>query len=84
MTIEVDADYFRTHWVKCSASRKSHEADVFSQIDKPVDEHYAELQARIQRLHESFDAWCESVSDVHTDMPPEQCKAGIVAGNSRT
>ena len=68
MTIDVDADYFRKNWTKCSASHKSNEATMSDRTDKPADVHFAELQARIQRLHESFDAWCESVADTHTDV----------------
>lgn len=72
MTIEVDADYFRTHWVKCSASCKSSEAESAARIGKPVDDlHYAELLARIERLHESFEAWCGSRAETHADLQPE-------------
>jgi len=73
MTTEVDADYFRTHWVKSSASCKSNEAASSARMGKPVEDlHYAELLARIERLHESFDAWCGGMAAEHANAHPEQ------------
>jgi hypothetical protein len=73
MTTEVDADYFRTHWMKCSASCKSQETASSARLGKPVDDvHYAELLARIERLHASFDAWCGGMAAEHANVRPEQ------------
>ncbi len=65
MTIEVDTDSFRQSWEKRSPGWKYHDAtSACKSLGKPIDDvRYAELQARIQRLHESFDAWCGNTEE---------------------
>ena len=81
MTTEVDVntDSFRTNWAKCSLSCKYDAATSSSrEIGKPIDDiRYAALQARIQRLHESFDAWCEGGPAEHHDVPTEHALAEV-------
>ncbi|MES2627047.1 MAG: hypothetical protein V4628_17300 [Pseudomonadota bacterium] len=73
MTIEVDASSFRTTWVRCSHGNKM---DMATSVPRETgglvdDVRFAELQARVQRLHASFDAWCKDAveeqeqSDMH-------------------
>lgn len=73
MTREVDTDSFRESWEKRSPGWKYEDATSASRtIGKPIDDaRYAELQARIQRLHESFDAWCGNAEE-RVFMPEAQ------------
>jgi hypothetical protein len=70
MTTEVDANYFRRNWVESSLNCKD---DVATSLSRDTrnrldDARYEKLRARIQRLHESFDAWCEDRVEGHADM----------------
>jgi hypothetical protein len=69
MTSEVDANYFRKNWVEHSHNFKSDEAALPSRATCSAndDARYQKLCARIARLHESFDAWCEEGVDVPAD-----------------
>jgi hypothetical protein len=79
MTTEVDANYFRKNWVESSLNCKetlttSLSREARNRLD---DERYEKLRARIQRLHESFDAWCEDRVETHADMHAVQALTEI-------
>ena len=70
MTTEVDANYFRKQWVESSLHSKDDAAVSLSRErrNRLDDERYEKLRARIQRLHESFDAWCGEHGEAHAEM----------------
>lgn len=79
MTTEVDANYFRKHWVESSLNCKEDLSMSLSRErrNRHDDERYEKLRARIQRLHESFDAWCGESDDAHADIHSVQALTEI-------
>ena len=65
MTREVDTDSFRESWQKRAPGWKYEDATSSPKpVSQPIDDaRFAELQARIQRLHELFDAWCDDAEE---------------------